>query len=126
MATKKVTKSEALAAEATVRKPANAPEFLPMIALSRRQRAEFVRALAAIEKRSAALEAAASQESPDLDSGAVILEVLADIEDLLRVVAVDKDAYDRWVSECDDEDLSAALTWYMERNPLGEPKASPA
>lgn len=121
---------EAMQAEAAPReKPAGSPELHPFVTLKRRDRAKFLRGLAPLQRMStrgedAEGEAGGADQGGMLDALADITEAAADIEDLLRTVAVDQDAFDAWSQSATDMALLDLVLWYSERFQVGEAPAS--
>lgn len=118
-----------------VKKPRGAPALWPFLQLPRRKRAEFLRGVAAvqsrqeqIEKAAEAVKAAAGQadanEGVGIAQAADLYDILADIEELLLVVASDAEAFTKWANAASDDALSDLLFWYMERFQVGEARAS--
>lgn len=118
--------SEDMAAEARaakVRKPKGSPQLWPFAQLPRRARAEFFKPLRGID---AASLAKAGKGTPDLKDAGDLFDLLANVEDALRVVAV-ADAgvdFDEWATKADDTTLLALFQWYMDRFTPGEAKPS--
>lgn len=124
MATRKptVTKTEELAAEATpVEKPEGSPGLYPFISLPRRSRSKFLRAFDTVSEKQDALDALADENGEvSLADSATLYDVLADIEDLLRVASTDGEVFDAWAAGASDADLMSLFAWYMERFQVGE------
>lgn len=127
--------SEKMAAEAVKpKKPRGAPNLWPFQALPRRQRAQFLKAFGKVQERSEKLAELDKKAKADGDEEQVgnlgdladVYDLMADLEDALRLAAKDTDAFDKWVAGCTDNDLSALSQWYMERFDVGEASASSA
>lgn len=122
--------SDQLAQDATPRrKPAGAPALWPFQQLPRRTRAEFLRAFGKVRKSTEALDLdhaddvdddAEDVEVDDLERAAASYEMLAELEDAMRIAARDKDAFDDWARKASDNDLTALSNWYMDRFQVGE------
>lgn len=118
--------SEDMAAEARaakVKKPKGSPQLWPFAQLPRRARADFFKPLRGIDAESLAK---AGKGTPDLKDAGDLFDLLANIEDALRVVAV-PDAgvdFDEWAAKADDPTLLALFQWYMDRFTPGEAKPS--
>lgn len=126
--------SEQMAEEAKpTRKPAGSPNLYPFMALPRRTKAEFFRLFGHVLERKDHLpvQDEAAEQVKDDDQGkigqlAVVYDLLADMQDGLRLAAEDPDAYDAWCNAADDQKLSDLFSWYMQRFQVGEAKASPS
>lgn len=120
------TLSEDMGAEARaakVRKPKGSPQLWPFAQLPRRARADFFKPLRGIDAESLAK---AGKGTPDLKDAGDLFDLLANVEDALRVVAV-PDAgvdFDEWAAKADDTTLLALFQWYMDRFTPGEAKPS--
>ena len=116
--------SDQMAQDATPpRKPKGAPALWPFQQLPRRQRAQFLRALKKVEDTSHSVQSDADEdedESSQLERAAASYEMLADLQDTLRLAARDADAFDEWANAAADADLTALSNWYMDRFQVGE------
>lgn len=126
-------KADDYAAEANPpEKPAGSPELLAPIDVPRRRRAEMLRALGALGKRSVELGVIAedlSEPDKELDfddfaAAAGLLDLVADIEETLAVCAADPDAFAEWAKRADEGDLLALFSWYTAQFAPGEASAS--
>lgn len=118
--------SDVMAADAVkVRKPKGSPNLWPFQQLPRRKRAEFLRKLATLQETQKGLSLSEDGNvEPDISDAAGVFDLLADLEDTLRIVAEDADAFDAWVAKCSDTQLQQLSTWYMDRFQVGEAQAS--
>lgn len=124
--------------------PSGAPTLIPVGALTRRQRADFFNKQRSMNFASAkaAKEAADEAEESGADQGqdegttvkvtsmavaADSFEAMAAMEEALRVVVMPgaQKAYDRWVREASDADLSQLYRSYMANFKPGEAQPSP-
>jgi hypothetical protein len=111
-------------APATVERPAGAPGLWPFLKLPRRQKAQFFRCLKNLPTD--------DKGELEIDLGTMSLavagdayELLADIEDSLRIAATDQKAFTTWANSAADEDVVQLFGWYMQRFQPGEASASP-
>lgn len=123
---------EKIAAEATTKtptKPKGSPSFVPLTALRRRKRADFRRAMlkdippSLIAEADEGPDGAVALSSVDLSTPGLIdyaVTFLANIEDAYAIVAVDPEAYEDWVKDCSDDELSQLHEWYQAKYPMGE------
>lgn len=108
------------------KRPRGAPQLVPYTAVNRRTRAALWRHLAPVmevQERLAAAGLDAGAEVP-ASFGADVMEMAADVEDALRVLAVEPDAFEAWAIKSDDGDLLSLLVWYLDRFQVGEATAS--
>src|SRR3989304_3022918 len=126
-ATKKVkaedepSTSEEMAAEANPpKKPDGSPPLVPFAALPRRAKAKFFAPFRSVLDNGDILEGKGNVAA----QASVVYEVLADVEDALRIIAADNDAMDTWMTEAPDEALLELLFWYADRFQVGEASAS--
>jgi|SRR5690554_3645984 len=132
MTAKKTTstrrRSEELATEANVpARPKGSPELVPFAALPRRQRAEFLRHMAKVasaEEHIRRIAEVSDDGEYSIADGAAMLELVADMEDTLAVVAKDPEAFRTWASQASDDAISELTNWYLARFQPGEAKAS--
>lgn len=113
-------------------KPEGAPDFVPLLQLPRRRRAEVIRLVKGLVKKQKELGLSESpdaenieltddeQQERNLDRAAAMFELLAEFEDLLRAVARDPEHFAAWIENANDADLSAAAGWYMRTFQTGE------
>lgn len=136
--------SEEFAAEATpvvVERPEGCPDFRPLVALPRRARAEYMRAVDVLvtKSRSNPDVVAMSGDTPEeaeqrvlaspsmLRIQADLAEMAADVEDVLRIVAVDAVAFDAWAGRATDDSVMQAFSWFQNsQGDAGNASASPA
>lgn len=116
--------SAEIAAEVTekVDPPKDAPQLIPVAALTRRMRADFFNA-----QRSINTSMSAAMEGGEMHAAADSFEALAAMEEALRLVVIPpaRGAYDRWVSHATDEDLAQLYRYYMQSFAPGEAQPSP-
>lgn len=126
--------------EAPAEPPPGAPELVPLLQLPRRRRADVVRRLGELRKHQNELpQAVQAGEQPDpdaertpeqeqamLDQAAGMFDLLADMEEMLAEVAKDRQAFDAWLSQADDQALTALAGYYLRTFQVGEAQASPA
>lgn len=104
--------------------PDGAPELLPYLKLPFYKRAEAMRMLAALR------EAYKNAKMPEKDTevgpehAAEWFEFLGKMDDFLRFVAVDVDAYNKWVAHASDADFSRLFNAYNVRCQPGEASSS--
>lgn len=122
----KPDQSAALVAEEVhepAEKPEGAPGFVPLSGLPRRRRADFFQAIRSID-----MEAVTSGEET-LATAADAYEMLACIEEAMAIVVLplpgSKGAYEKWVNDAADEQLSQLFGWYMQEMSPGEAQPSP-
>lgn len=120
--------SDQMGAEARsekAKKPKKSPQLWPFAQLPRRRRAQFFAPLRGVDP-DALSQVSDGGERLSLDTAADTFELLASIEDSLRVVAVPDSGvdFDEWASACSDEDLMGLFQWYMDRFNPGEAKPS--
>lgn len=122
-------------AEGTPEYPAGAPEFKVLLAVRPRgRRAEFKQLLAQISERGAALRGEQStmekmkdgpaKEAASLRLWASMDELYELVEKALRIVAVDVEKFDTWVTDADDDTLQATWVAYQSRSQPGEASSS--
>ena len=111
--------------------PKGAPALWPYLKLPFRDRSKFFSIYRNLQAKQADLLAAERKRRKGKLSDAQMLEaaeglydLYAMMDDLMRVAAVDKDAYDEWVREHDDEDFANLFTVYVERSQPGEASSS--
>lgn len=108
------------------------PEFRPVLALPRAGRADYYAAMAQV---SAAQQVAVDNGPPPsegdsrprkvtLSEAADMTRVLAAIEELLAVVAVDAVACRGWAMQVSDSDLAHTFNTYVRRTQPGEASSS--
>ena len=111
--------AEALAQDANPPEyPPGAPELRPYMRLPRRERAEFFVQLDPLQEKVSRMPAQGT--SIGLREAAEMYQTMADIEDLLRTVAVDQTEFDAWVVEADDKAFMELFTAYFARSQPGE------
>lgn len=120
--------SEQVAADAQAAKtvkPAGSPNLWPFLHLPRRQKAQFFHKLEGLP-----VDAEGNFEldmsHADMGDAAKVYDLLADIEDAMRLSATDTGAYDEWTRSCSEQDLLNLFSWYMERFQPGEAAPSPS
>lgn len=123
---------EKIAGEATAKvpaKPKGSPTLAPLTQLRRRRRAEFRAALTKGISPELAKRIQGGGNIEDVDEAELLgteglldyaVHYLANIEDALAVVALDRDAFDEWAAKCSDEDLEGLFAWYSAKYPTGE------
>jgi hypothetical protein len=117
--------------------PPGTPEFRRVLQLRRRDRATYYRAADAanlvIRQRAKKPKGDDSDITTEIDGESVKInlgdfadynDLLAMIEDVLAVVAVDKDAFEAWVTEVGDTDLIAVFNLYQRKSQPGEAESS--
>lgn len=115
--------------------PADAPEMRPLLTLGRRDRAKLTRMYAELlpkleqlSKQQAALSRRKTDPKPAdlMRFSAFNTELAADVEDLMRVAAVDAEVFESWAASLDDVDLiSACMVWLkVSQGPEGSRSAS--
>jgi hypothetical protein len=137
--------SDRLAEEADApEKPDGSPAMVPFIALARRERAKAMRLLAKLRGSAGALEAhhgdrlAALQKAADegielddmddgaFEAGADMIEMAADVEEVLLVCAEDPDEFRLWAKAATDNAVLDLFGWYSHSFRMGEATASPS
>lgn len=124
--------TEVLAAEAA---PAPGLDMLrPLTALTRRQRADATAAFAQVQLHAVDLDPQALDTRPDSSKPAkaaawsvnasVLLQVIADMQDALMAVAVDREAFAEWAEHADEAQLIQLFNAYQAS--MGEAAASPS
>lgn len=113
--------------------PPGVPEFLtPLAVKPRSRRAEFKRRYAVVVERYEAIvkyrAIVEAKENPPMSEqlriSAELDEVGQAIDDMLRFVAVDPDAYEAWSAEVEDNDLHTTFNVYQKRAQPGEASSS--
>lgn len=113
--------------------PAGAPEFKALLTVRRGRRAEFKRLVAQVAEKGPRLRAEQEtmKDLPDGEREAAGFRLWADLDELnevveqaLRLVAVDPEAFDAWAAEVSDEDLQATWAAYQSRTQPGEASSS--
>lgn len=109
----------------TIERPAGAPHLFPFMRLPRRLRAAFFRKLQNLptdDKGNLEIDMA----TMGIQGAADAFELLADLEDALKLAARDPKEYANWATACDDGELVQLFGWYMQRFQPGEVSASPS
>jgi hypothetical protein len=124
-----------LAAEAQpVEAPEGCPPFKLLAECSRRERAAYLRALDVVTSKvrvnedlqalddtdPAAAERKLQARGSVIKVTADLAEMAADVEDVLKIVAVDQHAFAGWASKASDEALLQAFSWYQATAAPGE------
>lgn len=124
---------------APVEYPDGAPELKPYLQIRpRSKRAEFKRAYAAFAKRqdtiaelTKAAKATAAAKKPDAQQNIDNMNLWADaddlyqeMDDLMRLAAVDNEKYALWSDEVEDQDLITTFQVFMQRSQPGEASGS--
>lgn len=131
-----VDRAAVLAAEAA---PPSGWELLrPLHAMSRRQRADVVKALGRVTTTAASLDAKVTEADADAElspdnltavaeftvAAGVMLQAIADMEDTLVLAAYDETRFRAWASAVEDDDLTRLFNHYA--SSAGEALASPS
>lgn len=111
--------------------PKDAPSLWPYLKLPFRDRTKFFsiyRLLQAKQSELLALEKRRKRgkmtDAQMLESAEGLYSLYALMDDLMRVAAIDEDAYDEWVREHDDEQFANLFAIYVERSQPGEASSS--
>ena len=113
--------SDTLADETMPRpRPEGTPGLWPFLQLPRRQKAQFFDAIKGFP------EGGTIEAESTFELAAKAMALAADVEDALRLVARDGDAFKAWLKKADDEALFELFRWYMERYQVGEAEPSPS
>lgn len=110
--------------------PPGCPALRPVLGLPRAARADYYEAMArvsALQSSATGLGAPGGQDRPmevQLSEVADMMRLLAAIEDLLAVVAVDAAALRAWALTADDAVIAAAFNAYIARTQPGEVSSS--
>lgn len=116
--------SDALLAE-TMQQMSGAPTLRAVHQLNRRRRAELTHLLGDILPRSARLEKAIAESSSGVTiQDADVMDLLADVEDLLAMLAVDSDNFAMWATEATDVQLLALFAQFAGSFQSGEANSS--
>jgi len=124
------TVTEALAAEesdATVW-PADAPEMTPLLKLSRRDRAsvlaKYAQVQPAVEKMARRYEAFSKKKrlstTDHLEIVSAAADAAADVQDMLAMVAKDREAFDSWAATLSDMEMLSVFIAWSRSSQLGE------
>lgn len=111
--------------------PKDAPGLWPYLKLPFRQRAKFFAVYRELNERQSEMMAAEKKrrkgkltEGQMLEQAEGLYEVYALMDDLMRIAAVDEDAYDAWVESHNDEQFAELFAAYVERSQPGEASSS--
>lgn len=119
------TVSEEMEADARgVEKPEGSPELVPFISLPRRVRADFLRAVGKITERQAEIDKMTKSKKGDMSAAVTMMELLADMEDALAVVAKPEKTFRAWALEAEDAAITDLFSWYFRAFSVGESPAS--
>lgn len=119
----KPTAADALAEDAAPPPwPDGAPELTAFLKLPFRQRGQFMAQMGPLQERIAALPSKGTKAG--LAEAAVMFDTLADIDDLLRLVAADESTYTAWVAEAGDAEFMDLFSAYFARSQPGEAPSS--
>lgn len=128
------TAIDAIQSDAAPREyPKDAPQLWPYLRLPFRQRAEFFRKfreMQAMEGDLTALEKkrnrAGKKPGNDvmLEQAAGLYELFAVMDEMMRIAAVDEQAYEQWVDSHTDDQFQELFAAYVERSQPGEASGS--
>lgn len=120
------TDEQQLDATSKISKPKNSPVLAPYPALSRRQRAQVWEKLTPVMEAQQELDDAGLKPGDDVPIrfGGLTMKLTADCEDVLRVLAMQPEAFETWVEKAKDDELLELLFWYLQRFKVGEATAS--
>lgn len=111
--------------------PKGAPGLWPYLKLPFKERARFFSIYRALQARQADLISAEKKrkrgklsDQQMLEAAEGLYDLYAMMDDLMRVAAVDKDAYDEWVRDADDEQFANLFAIYLEHSQPGEASSS--
>lgn len=111
--------------------PKDAPALWPYLKLPFRKRAEFFRKfreMQAMEGDLAALEKKRKRSTKNqdvmLEQAAGLYDLLAIMDDMMRIAAVDLDEYGAWLDKHNDEQFQELFAAYVERSQPGEASGS--
>lgn len=104
--------------------PEGAPELRPYLRLPFRDRADYMEKLDPLWAKVQALPKQGDEAGPA--QAAVMYRTLAEIDDLMRGVAVDPDAYDAWVASVGDGQFMQLFSSYIAGSQPGEAASSPS
>lgn len=128
--------TEQLADDAAVQEleyPEGVPALLVLLALPRRRRSAYFRALAVVADHQAKSAKHKVVTDPSKDKRPVELklahaadqaDLVAAVEDLLATVAVDEETYRKWALEATDADLVKTYNVWMKKTQPGEASSS--
>lgn len=102
--------------------PAGAPELRPYMRLRFLERAEYMEKLDPLWAKVQALPKQGDEAGPK--EAATMYRTLAEIDDLMRGVAVDLDAYDAWVAIASDAQFMQLFSAYIAGSQPGEAAGS--
>lgn len=111
--------------------PKDAPGLWPYLKLPFRDRAKFFSVYRVLQAKQSDLLAAEKKRKRGKLSDAQMLataeglyDLYSHMDDLMRIAAVDKDAYDEWVRDHTDEEFAELFAVYVERSQPGEASSS--
>lgn len=111
--------------------PKDAPALWPYLKLPFRDRAKFFSVYRVLQAKQSDLLAAERKrkrgkitDAQMLEAAEGVYDLYAMMDDLMRIAAVDKDAYDEWVREHNDDDFGHLFAVYVERSQPGEASSS--
>lgn len=111
--------------------PKGAPTLWPYLKLPFRDRAKFFSVYRVLQVKQSDLLAAEKKrkrgkltDAQMLEAAEGIYDLYAMMDDLLRIAAVDKDAYDEWVRDHTDDEFANLFAVYVERSQPGEASSS--
>lgn len=111
--------------------PKDAPGLWPYLKLPFRERSKFFSIYRGLQAKQADLLAVEKKRKRGKLSDAAMLEsaeglydLYAMMDDLMRVAAVDKDAYNDWVRDHTDEEFANLFAVYVEQSQPGEASSS--
>lgn len=111
--------------------PKDAPALWPYLKLPFRDRAKFFSVYRVLQAKQADLLATEKKrkrgkltDAQMLEAAEGVYDLYAMMDDLMRIAAVDKDAYNDWVRDHNDDEFATLFAAYVERSQPGEASSS--
>lgn len=112
--------------------PEGAPEFRSYLRLPFRKRARFYRSFASLQDKQEQVSKLDRKQKTKkgltkeemADAAGQFYEVLGEMEDLLRIAAVDPEVFETWMENVEDEEFQRTFSAYVQWSQPGEASSS--